>query len=97
MHNREGGLQGILRDDLQCHARLPVHGEADRCGWRSGLGQRYVGDAYRGTMARCTPTGNVLHFDVVDMFRVEDGRVAEHWDVADTLGLFSQLGKVKVP
>jgi predicted SnoaL-like aldol condensation-catalyzing enzyme len=43
------------------------------------------------------PTGNVLHFDVVDMFRVEDGRVAEHWDVADTLGLFSQLGKVKVP
>jgi predicted SnoaL-like aldol condensation-catalyzing enzyme len=43
------------------------------------------------------PTGNALNFDVVDMFRVEDGKVAEHWDVADTLGLFSQLGKVKVP
>jgi predicted ester cyclase len=43
------------------------------------------------------PTGNKLHFDVVDMFRVENGKVAEHWDVADTLGLFSQLGKVKVP
>ena len=43
------------------------------------------------------PTGNKLHFDVVDMFRVENGKVAEHWDVADTLGLFSQLGKVKIP
>jgi predicted ester cyclase len=43
------------------------------------------------------PTGKKLHFDVVDMFRVENGKVAEHWDVADTLGLFSQLGKVKVP
>jgi predicted SnoaL-like aldol condensation-catalyzing enzyme len=43
------------------------------------------------------PTGNKLAFDVVDMFRVENGKIAEHWDVADTLGLFSQLGKVKGP
>jgi predicted SnoaL-like aldol condensation-catalyzing enzyme len=43
------------------------------------------------------PTGNRLNFDVVDMFRLEDGKIAEHWDVADTLGLFSQLGKVKAP
>ncbi len=42
-------------------------------------------------------TGNVLHFDVVDMFRIEDGKIAEHWDVADTLSLFSQLGKIKMP
>src|SRR3990172_8401783 len=37
-------------------------------------------------------TGNKLCFDVVDIFRVEDGKIAEHWDVADTFGLFSQLG-----
>jgi predicted SnoaL-like aldol condensation-catalyzing enzyme len=43
------------------------------------------------------PTGNKLNFDVVDMFRIEDEKIAEHWDVADTLGLFSQLGKVKAP
>jgi predicted ester cyclase len=41
------------------------------------------------------PTGNKLKFDVVDMFRIQDGLVAEHWDVADTCSLFSQLGKVK--
>ena len=37
-------------------------------------------------------TGNKLCFDVIDVFRVQDGMIAEHWDVADTFGLFSQLG-----
>ncbi len=38
------------------------------------------------------PTGNRLCFDVVDIFRVEEGKIAEHWDVADTFTFFSQLG-----
>lgn len=41
------------------------------------------------------PTGNKLNFDVVDIFRIENGKIAEHWDVADTLKLFTQVGKVK--
>jgi len=40
------------------------------------------------------PTGNRLNFDVVDMFRIQDGLIAEHWDVADTYSLFSQLGRI---
>jgi steroid delta-isomerase-like uncharacterized protein len=43
----------------------------------------------------CPPTGNKLNFDVVDIFRIEDGKIAEHWDVADTLKLFTQIGKIK--
>jgi steroid delta-isomerase-like uncharacterized protein len=39
-------------------------------------------------------TGNKLNFDVVDIFRIQDGKIAEHWDVADTLKLFQQLGKI---
>jgi len=38
------------------------------------------------------PSGNKLDFDVVDIFRVQDGKIAEHWDVADTFTLFRQLG-----
>jgi predicted SnoaL-like aldol condensation-catalyzing enzyme len=41
------------------------------------------------------PTGNKLNFDVVDIFRIQDGKIAEHWDVADTLKLFTQVGKIK--
>ena len=37
------------------------------------------------------PTGNRLSFDVVDIFRVRDGKIAEHWDVADTFTFFCQL------
>lgn len=37
-------------------------------------------------------TGNRLSFDVVDVFRLEEGKIAEHWDVADTFTFFSQLG-----
>lgn len=42
-------------------------------------------------------TGNRLEIGVVDIFRVQDGMIAEHWDVADTLTLFSQLGAVEKP
>ncbi len=40
-------------------------------------------------------TGNRLNFNVVDIFRVQDGKIAEHWDVADTFKLFGQLGIIK--
>lgn len=37
-------------------------------------------------------TGNRLSYDVVDIFRVQEGKIAEHWDVADTFTFFNQLG-----
>lgn len=41
------------------------------------------------------PTGNKLGFNVVDIFRIQDGKIAEHWDVADTFSLFRQLGIIE--
>jgi predicted SnoaL-like aldol condensation-catalyzing enzyme len=41
-------------------------------------------------------TGNKLDFNVVDIFRMEGGLIAEHWDVADTLTLFTTIGKAKI-
>jgi predicted SnoaL-like aldol condensation-catalyzing enzyme len=40
------------------------------------------------------PTGNHIRFDVVDMFRLRDGKLCEHWDVADTRALFTQVGAI---
>lgn len=31
----------------------------------------------------------------VDIFRIENGKLAEHWDVLDTYGLFKQLGVIQ--
>lgn len=39
-------------------------------------------------------TGKGFSFDVVDIFLVQDGLIAEHWDVADTYLLFKQIGRI---
>ena len=41
------------------------------------------------------PTGNRIEFDAVDMFRLRDGKLCEHWDVADTRALFIQVGGLR--
>lgn len=54
---------------------------------------------YSGTQAGdwlgIPATGKPYTFDAVDIFRVQDGKLAEHWDVLDVYGLFKQLGIVK--
>ncbi len=56
---------------------------------------RTLGTHSGGDWLGVQASGNRLDFDVVDMFRLQDGKIAEHWDVADTYSLFSQLGKIK--
>jgi predicted SnoaL-like aldol condensation-catalyzing enzyme len=51
---------------------------------------------HRGTWLGMPATGNKLDFNVVDIFRLQDGLIAEHWDVADTLTLFATIGKAKI-
>lgn len=41
------------------------------------------------------PSNNKFSIDAVDVFRVQDGKLAEHWDVMDVYGLFKQLGVIK--
>jgi len=58
----------------------------------------WVYGTYSGTHAGdwlgIPATGRTYSFDAVDIFRLEDGRLAEHWDVLDVHGLFTQLGVV---
>jgi predicted SnoaL-like aldol condensation-catalyzing enzyme len=51
----------------------------------------HTGEAWLGKKA----TGNRLDYDVADIFRVRDGKIAEHWDVADTFTFFRQLGIIE--
>jgi predicted SnoaL-like aldol condensation-catalyzing enzyme len=59
----------------------------------------WVYGTYSGTLTKdwlgITATGQKYAFDAVDIFRVQDGRLAEHWDVMDIYGLFKQLGAIK--
>jgi|SRR3954451_20003007 predicted ester cyclase len=43
------------------------------------------------------PTGRRFAIDVIDVVRFRDGRIVEHWGVADRLGVMFQLGLLSWP
>lgn len=49
---------------------------------------------HQGDFAGIAPTGRSVEFSGIDIIRVQDGRVAEHWGVTDTLTLMQQIGAV---
>jgi len=46
---------------------------------------------HRGDFLGFAPTGRTVRFDTVDAMRVHDGRIVEHWGVADLYGVVGQL------
>ena len=47
---------------------------------------------HQGTFFGVGATGRRLAFQSIDIWRVEDGLLAEHWDQLDMGGMFHQLG-----
>jgi steroid delta-isomerase-like uncharacterized protein len=47
---------------------------------------------HRGTFLGVAPTGRSIHFETVDVMRVHNGRITEHWGVANLFSLMEQLG-----
>ena len=43
------------------------------------------------------PTGRRVEIGLIDIVRVADGRVVEHWNAVDTLGMLQQLGAIPAP
>ncbi len=50
----------------------------------------YTG-THNGTFMGVAPTGRSLRFTSCDIFRVEGGRIAEHWGMGDIAGILAQL------
>lgn len=49
---------------------------------------------HQGDFAGVPASGKSVEFSGIDIVRVEDGKVAEHWGSTDTLGLMQQIGAV---
>ena len=53
---------------------------------------------YRGrhtaTFMGVPASGNEIEMHSIDIWRVSDGRLAEHWDELNTLKLFQQIGAI---
>ncbi|HEX3502121.1 MAG TPA: ester cyclase [Xanthobacteraceae bacterium] len=50
----------------------------------------YTG-THNGTYFGVAPTGKALRLTSCDIFRVQDGKIAEHWGMGDIAGLLAQL------
>ncbi len=50
---------------------------------------------HKGDWLGIPATGKPYKFNAVDIFRIQDGKLAEHWDVLDVYSLFKQLGVIK--
>jgi steroid delta-isomerase-like uncharacterized protein len=47
---------------------------------------------HEGAFLGVAPTGRRVHFETVDVMRVRNGRITEHWGVANLFSLMQQLG-----
>ena len=52
---------------------------------------------HRGPFMGIPPTDKRVRFDSVDVMRVMDGQIVEHWGVGDLFGLMIQLGVLPEP
>jgi steroid delta-isomerase-like uncharacterized protein len=48
----------------------------------------------QGELMGIPATGQSVEYRVIEIFRIADGRIAEHWQQSDTLTMFQQLGLV---
>jgi steroid delta-isomerase-like uncharacterized protein len=59
---------------------------------------RWTGSGtHTGEINGIPPTGKSVKVDAISIHRMRDGKVAETWEVWDTLGFLQQLGAIPIP
>lgn len=43
------------------------------------------------------PTGKEVRFTVIDIARIKDGQITEHWGVPDRFAILARLGRLPLP
>jgi steroid delta-isomerase-like uncharacterized protein len=60
--------------------------------------QRYTASGtHQGELQGFPPSGKPVAFSGVGIFRLDNGRIVEVWNFADSLGLMQQLGAIPSP
>ncbi len=52
---------------------------------------------HQGEFMGIPPTGQQVSIGLIDIVRIVDGRVVEHWAMGDNLGMMQQLGVIPQP
>ena len=87
-----GANEGVMRavsDSAWKTLRLVAEGEFVVC--HNTWTGTYGGTAFRGVT---TPEGNRFSVEHVHIYRLAEGKIAEHWVVRDDLGMMQQVGAI---
>jgi steroid delta-isomerase-like uncharacterized protein len=57
-------------------------------------GRTVVTGTHHGELMGVPATGKTVEFEGIDIIRVQDGKVVEHWGVTDNMALMQQIGAV---
>jgi predicted ester cyclase len=49
---------------------------------------------HQGDYMGIPPTGNEIAFEVIEILRLQDGKITDHWAVGDMLKMMQQLGVI---
>jgi predicted ester cyclase len=52
---------------------------------------------HRGELLGIPPTGKQVRIGGISIFRLTEGKIAEHWEQLDRLALMQQLGVIPAP
>jgi predicted ester cyclase len=49
---------------------------------------------HEGEFMGIPPSGRTVNVSLIDVVRISEGQVVEHWSVGDNLGMMQQLGVI---
>lgn len=59
--------------------------------------QTILSGTHKGKFMEVPASDKSFEIETIDIIRIEDGKVAEHWGVTDTMSLMQQIGAVPEP
>ena len=94
------GREGVKQFFAQLRSGLPdlqmtiedLIAEGDRV-----VARFVVRGTHQGAFLGIPPTGKSVGFTGIDIVRIANGRIVEHWGNTDTLGFLQQLGAIPAP
>jgi predicted ester cyclase len=60
--------------------------------WQGVITYKTYFGTHEGDFLGIAPTHRKIHFETVDVMRVRDGRITDHWGVGNLFSLMQQLG-----
>lgn len=86
---RTGGIVGAFRPRFTVH-ELVAEGDTVVAYWTNT-------GTHQGDFMGMPPSGRTVTISGIDVHRLRDGRMAEHWHVIEELQMLQQLGVIPTP